>query len=58
MDNKIDILCEHTRLRLIAAAIGHQQCMKMDGTEVLIPGTDKRFLIGGDAYLPKVVFRA
>lgn len=51
-------LCEHTRIPLIAAAIGHQQCTATDGTEVLIPGTDKRILIGSDAYLAKVAGRA
>lgn len=52
MDHKD--LCEHTRIRLIAAAVGHQQCTKTAGTEVQIPGTDKRILIGNDAYLAKV----
>jgi hypothetical protein len=47
-------LCEHTRIRLIAAAIGHQECTHTDGTEVLIPGTAKRILVGDDAYLAKV----
>lgn len=50
----IQDLCEHTRIRLIAAAVGHQQCTKSAGTEVQIPGTDKRILIGNDAYLAKV----
>jgi len=52
MDHKD--LCEHTRIRLIAAALGHQQCTKTSGTETHIPGTDKRILIGNDAYLAKV----
>lgn len=52
MDHKD--LCEHTRIRLIAAAVGHQQCTKTAGTEVQIPGTDKRILIGNDAYLARV----
>lgn len=54
MTSTTDTLCEHIKLRLIAAAVGLQQCTKTDGTEVLIPGTDKRILIGGDAYLAKV----
>ena len=52
MDHKD--LCEHTRIRLIAAAVGYQQCTKTAGTEVQIPGTDKRILIGNDAYLAKM----
>lgn len=47
-------VCNHTKIRLIAAAVGHQQCTKTDGTEVRITGTDKRILIGNDAYLAKV----
>ena len=52
--NKIDTTCEHAKIRLIAAAVGFQQCTKTAGTEVQIPGTDKRILIGNDAYLAKV----
>ncbi|ALK97009.1 hypothetical protein AB595_21755 [Massilia sp. WF1] len=51
-------LCEHTRIRLIAAALGHQQCTATDGTAVLIPGTNKRILVGDDAYLARVAGRA
>jgi hypothetical protein len=51
--NKIDI-CDTQRNNLIAAAAGLQQCTKTDGTEVLMPGTDKRILIGNDAYLARV----
>lgn len=48
-------VCNHTKIRLIAAGIAHQQCTQADGTEVSIPGTGKRILIGNDAYLAKVV---
>jgi hypothetical protein len=51
-------LCEHTRIRLIAAALGHQHCTATDGTEVQIQGTGKRILIGDDAYLAKVALPA
>lgn len=51
-------LCEHTRIRLIAAAVGHQQCTCTDGTEERIPGTRKRILIGDDAYLARVALPA
>ena len=54
MEIKIDTTCEHAKIRLIAAAIGMQQCTKTAGTEVQIPGTDKRILIGNDTYLAKV----
>ena len=47
-------VCNHTKIRLIAAGIAHQQCTQTDGTEVSIPGTGKRILIGNDAYLAKV----
>jgi len=50
---KIDI-CDTQRNNLIAAALGLQQCTGTDGTEVLIPGGDKRILIGGPAYLARV----
>lgn len=53
MDNKIDP-CDALRVNLIAAAVGLQQCTKTEGTEVRIPGTGKRILIGTDAYLAKV----
>ena len=51
--NKIDP-CDTMRANLIAAAVGLQQCTKTAGTETHIPGTDKRILIGNDAYLAKV----
>jgi hypothetical protein len=51
-------LCNHTKIRLIAAALGHQQCTATAGTEVLIPGTGKRILIGDDAYLARVALPA
>jgi hypothetical protein len=50
----IEDTCKHTKIRLIAAAIAHQQCTRTAGTEVQIPGTDKRILIGNDEYLAKV----
>jgi hypothetical protein len=51
----IEDTCKHTKIRLIAAAIAYQQCTQTAGTEVQITGTDKRILIGDDAYLAKVV---
>lgn len=36
MDHKD--LCEHTRIRLIAAAVGHQQCTKTASNIIPIPG--------------------
>jgi hypothetical protein len=50
----IEDTCKHTKIRLIAAAIAHQQCTQTAGTEVQITGTEKRILIGDDAYLAKV----
>jgi hypothetical protein len=47
MDNKD--LCEHTRIRLIAAAIGHQQCTKTASNIVPIPGSDRVIAIGTPA---------
>jgi hypothetical protein len=38
MDNKIDTTCEHTKIRLIAAAIGHQQCTATAANVIPIPG--------------------
>ena len=51
---KIDTTCKHAEIRLIAAAQAFQSCTRTDGTETRIPGTDKRILIGNDAYLAKV----
>lgn len=42
-------LCEHTRIRLIAAAIGHQQCTKTAANVIPIPGTDRFITIGTQA---------
>lgn len=39
-------LCEHTRIRLIAAAIGHQQCTSTAANVVPIPGTERNIVIG------------
>jgi hypothetical protein len=50
----IEDTCKHTKIRLIAAAIAHQQCTQTAGAEVQITGTDKRILIGDDEYLAKV----
>jgi hypothetical protein len=47
MDHKD--LCEHTRIRLIAAAVGHQQCMKTASNIVQIPGGDRVIAIGTPA---------
>jgi hypothetical protein len=47
MDHKD--LCEHTRIRLIAAAIGHQQCTKTASNIVPIPGGDRVIAIGTPA---------
>jgi hypothetical protein len=51
---KIDTTCKHAEIRLIAASVAFQSCTRTDGTETRIPGTDKRILIGNDAYLAKV----
>jgi hypothetical protein len=57
MHNKIDPKCEHTRIRLIAAAIGHQQCTKTAANVIPIPGTERYIAIGTPleirALLPK-----
>ncbi len=55
--SKIDP-CDTMRNNLIAAALGLQACTKTDGTEVLVPGTNKRILIGDDAYLARVALPA
>jgi hypothetical protein len=44
-----DSLCEHTRIRLIAAAIGHQQCTKTAANVIPIPGTERFIAIGAPA---------
>jgi hypothetical protein len=58
MDNKD--LCEHTRIRLIAAAIGHQQCTKTVANVIPLPGTERFITIGTSAevraLLPKPEF--
>lgn len=47
MDHKD--LCEHTRIRLIAAAVGLQQCAKTASNIVPIPGGDRVIAIGTPA---------
>lgn len=47
MDHKD--LCEHTRIRLIAAALGHQQCTKTASNIIPLPGTDRVIAIGTPA---------
>jgi hypothetical protein len=47
MDHKD--LCEHTRIRLIAAAVGHQQCTKTASNIIHIPGGDRVIAIGTPA---------
>ena len=47
MDHKD--LCEHTRIRLIAAALSHQQCTKTASNIVPIPGGDRVIAIGTPA---------
>jgi hypothetical protein len=47
MDHKD--LCEHTRIRLIAAAVGHQQCTKTEANVIPIPGGDRVITIGTPA---------
>jgi hypothetical protein len=42
-------LCEHTRIRLIAAAIGHQQCTATAANVIPIPGTERFIAIGAPA---------
>ena len=44
MDHKD--LCEHTRIRLIAAAVGHQKCTKTESNIIPLPGTDRVIAIG------------
>jgi hypothetical protein len=48
MDKNTDTLCGHTRIRLIAAAISHQQCKKTAANAIPISGTS-RFIIMGTA---------
>ena len=47
MDHKD--LCEHTRIRLIAAAVGFQQCTKTASNIVHIPGGERVIAIGTPA---------
>lgn len=54
MTNKID-LCEHTRIRLIAAAIGHQQCTKTAACIVTVPGGDRVIAIGTPTEIAKLL---
>lgn len=49
MDNKIDPKCEHIRLRLIAAAVGLQECTKTAANLVPLPGTGRFITIGTPA---------
>ena len=47
--SKIDPKCEHTRIRLIAAAVGHQQCTKTAANVIPLPGTKRFITIGTPA---------
>lgn len=49
MSETLDALCEHTRIRLIAAAIGHQQCTKTAANVIPLPGTELVIAIGTPA---------
>jgi hypothetical protein len=42
-------ICEHTRIKLIASAIGHQQCTKTEANIIPLPGTDRVIAIGTPA---------
>lgn len=53
MDHKD--LCEHTRIRLIAAAVGHQQCTKTESDIIPIPGGDRVIAIGTPAQVAGLV---
>lgn len=53
--NKIDTTCEQTRIRLIAAAIGHQQCTKTAANIVPIPGGERVIAIGTRAEVAGVL---
>jgi len=48
-------LCEHTRIRLIAAAVGHQQCTKTESALIPLPGTPKFIAIGTLPAIAKVL---
>jgi hypothetical protein len=50
-----DTLCEHTRIRLIAAAIGHQQCTKTAANVIPLPGTDRIIAIGTPVEVTQVL---
>jgi hypothetical protein len=49
MDNKIDTTCEHIKVRLIAAAVGLQECTKTAANIVPLPGTGRFVVIGAPA---------
>ncbi len=53
MDHKD--LCEHTRIRLIAAAVGHQQCTKTASNIIPLPGTDRVIAIGTPAQVAQLL---
>jgi len=55
MEQKIDTTCEHIKLRLIAAAVGLQQCTKTAANVILIPGGDQVIVIGTPAQLANSV---
>jgi hypothetical protein len=48
---------EHTRIRLIAAAIGHQQCTKTESNIIPLPGTDRVIAIGTPAQVAQLMGR-
>lgn len=56
MDHKD--LCEHTRIRLIAAVVGHQQCTKTESNIIPLPGTDRVIAIGTPAQVRALLAHA
>jgi hypothetical protein len=55
MEKTNDTLCEHTKIRLIAAAIGHQQCTKTAANVIPIPGTERFIAIGTAAEVARLL---
>jgi hypothetical protein len=47
MDHKD--LCNHTRIKLIASAVGHQQCTKTEANIIPLPGGERVIAIGTPA---------
>jgi len=53
--NKIDTTCEHLKLRLIAAAVGLQQCARTETNLIPLPGGERIVAIGTPAEVARLL---